>query len=98
MAHKRQKKLNMRKVVVRLLFIGVLLYSGYVLASQQVSMYQKQKSVDECNAMISDAKSENARLDEELGLVNTDEYKERKARELLGYIRPDERIYVDVTK
>ena len=98
MARNKHKKINMKKVVVRLLFIGVLLYSGYVLASQQVSMYQKQKSVDEYSVKIDESKSEQARLDEELSLVNTDEYKERKARELLGYIRPDERIYVDVTK
>lgn len=97
MAQKKRKNLNFRKVAVRVLFISVLLYSGYVLASQQVSMHQRQKTVDECVQMISDAKSENARLNEEMSLVSTDEYKERKARELLGYIKPDERIYIDVT-
>lgn len=98
MAQKKRKKLNMKKVAVRVLFVSVLLYAVYTLASQQVSMIQRQKTAEDCEAMISDAKDENARLNEELGLVNSDEYKEQKARELLGYVKPDERIYIDVTK
>ena len=85
-------------MAVRLLFISVLVYAGYTLAHQQISMIKKQKTVSECKTMISDANGEKARLKEELGLVGTDEYKEQKAREILGYIRPDERIYIDVTK
>ncbi len=98
MEKKKSKKFNIRKVAVRVLFIGVLLYAGYTLASQQVTLVKKQRTEKEWEAMISDAKSEKARREEELSLVETDEYKEQKARELLGYIKPDERIYIDVTK
>ena len=98
MEKKKRKKLNIRKISVRILFISILVYSGYTLLSQQVLMVQKQKTAAECEDMISDAKGEQARLEEELSLVETDEYKEQKARELLGYIKPEERIYIDVTK
>ena len=95
---KKHPKRNMRKMLVRLLFTGVLLYSGIVLAGQQYSMYNKEKIVEEWKASNAAAKNENARLKEEKGLVNTDEYKERKARELLDYVRPEETVYIDVTK
>ncbi len=98
MAKKTKSAISLKRVLVRGLFVSVLLYSGYILASQQVSMYQKQKTADECSKMIVEAKSKNAELNEELSLVHTDEYIERMAREHLGYIKPDERIYKDVTK
>ncbi len=98
MAKQKQKAVDIKQVVLRVLFIGFVLYALYHLATQQVSMIQKQKTVKECESMISAAKAENARLEEELELVNTDEYKEQKARELLGYVKGDERIYIDVTK
>ncbi len=98
MEKKKRKKLNIRKISVRILFISVLVYSGYTLLNQQILMVQKEKAAAECETMISDAKGEQARLEEELSLVETDEYKEQKARELLGYIKPEERIYIDVTK
>ena len=98
MAKQKQSAVNVKKVIFRVLFVSFVLYALYHLASQQVSMVKKQKTVRECESMISEAKVENARLSEELELVNTDEYKEQKARELLGYVKSDERIYVDVTK
>ena len=98
MAKQKQKAVDIKQIVLRVLFIGFVLYALYHLATQQVSMIQKQKTVKECESMISAAKAENARLEEELELVNTDEYKEQKARELLGYVKGDERIYIDVTK
>lgn len=98
MAQKKRKKLNIKRAAVRILFIGVLVYAGYTLAAQQYAAIVRNKTIKECETMIAEAKGENARLEEELGLVNTDEYKEQKARELLGYVKPDERIYIDVTK
>ncbi len=98
MTNNKRKKKNIRKVAVRVLFIGIILYSGYTLISQQITLVKSQKTKQECEDMISQAKGEQARLQEELGLVETDEYKEQKARELLGYVKPDERIYIDVTK
>ena len=98
MAKQKQKAVNVKQLVLRVLFVGFVLYALYHLATQQVSMIQKQKTARECESMISAAKAENARLEEELELVNTDEYKEQKARELLGYVKGDERIYIDVTK
>ncbi len=98
MARKKQNAVNVKKVMLRVLFIGFVLYAVYHLASQQISMIGKQRTVKECEDMISDAMAENARLNEELELVHTDDYKEQKARELLGYVKSDERIYIDVTK
>ncbi len=98
MEKKKSGKLNIRKAAVRLLFIGVLIYSGYTLAHQQYIMAQKRKTAAACETQISDAKNENARLKEESEMVNTREYKEQKAREYLGYVKSDERIYIDVTK
>ena len=98
MEKQKRKKLNIRKMAVRLLFAGVLVYAGYTLAHQQYMMAQKRKAVAACETQISDAKSENAQLKEESEMVDTREYKEQKAREYLGYVKSDERIYIDVTK
>lgn len=98
MEKKKRKTLNVRKMAVRLLFIGVISYGVYTIASQQVSLIQKQKEIERIQKMTANANGEKAKLEEELELIGTDEYKEQKARELLGYVKPDERIYIDVTK
>ena len=95
---RNKKKLDLRKIVVRVLFISVLLYSGYILASQQVTIARKEVEVEKCNMANAEAMNEQAKLKEETELADTDEYKEQKAREYLGYSRPEEKIYIDVTK
>jgi cell division protein FtsB len=98
MTMQKKPKVNMRKMFVRVLFVSVLIYSGYILTSQQLTLHQKQKVVDECITSNTEAKNENAKLKEEAELMDTDEYIEHKIREELGYIRPEEMIFVDVNK
>ena len=45
--------------------------------------------------LISDANRETDRLKEELESVNDPEYLERMAREKLGLVSPNERVYID---
>ncbi|MBE7011618.1 MAG: septum formation initiator family protein [Ruminococcaceae bacterium] len=95
---RRKQKVNMRKMLVRLAFVGILCHSSYILASQQLAMYRKQKDVEKWEETNNAAIHERAKLEEERELAGTPEYKEQKARELLGYVRPEETIYIDVTK
>lgn len=98
MSKVKKGKFNLKKFTVRILFIGIVAYCGYTLISQQYDMVKKQQTVKAYKNNIAEAKGENARLSEELEYVGTDEYKEQKAREFLGYVKPDERVYIDVTK
>ncbi len=98
MGKNKRKKFHMKRLAVRMLFIGVLIYAGYTLVDQQIMLADKNKEIESTKAMTVAETEKQARLEEELSIIETDEYKEQKARELLGYIKPDERIYIDVTK
>ena len=47
---------------------------------------------------IADAKLEQEQLKKELEKAKTDEYLEKMAREKLGLVKANERVFVDVTR
>ncbi len=91
-------KLNLRKFVI---FIAVLLISFYViytLVSQQIKLKQRQDITTQYKEKINDAKLENEQLNKELENSKSDEYLEKMAREKLGLVKANDRVFVDVTK
>lgn len=77
-----------------LVFIFVALYLLAVLIDQQGTL---KRSIEENRALkedISVCQEEMAQLEEEESIVETDEYIEKKARELLGYVKNNETVYI----
>ena len=97
MKNKKNKRVDVRKMSVRLLFFGVLLYGVITFAGQQLDLSRLGKKEADWKNKIADENAETPRLEEEYKNVNTDEYIEKKVREM-GYVRPDETIYYDAHK
>ena len=86
----------------RLLKLGGLLfvfvYIIFTFAKQQIYLSKCDDISKSYEEKIAEVKLEQQRLEDELDKADTDEYLERMAREKLGLIKANERIFVDVTK
>lgn len=93
-----KKRVSPRKTLKAAGLLALCVYVAYVLINQQVCL-SKCKSVSaDYNNKIQEAKLEQKQLRDELGKTGTDEYLERMAREKLGLVKANERVYIDVTK
>lgn len=93
-----KKKLNLRKFFGFLTLLVLLLYVCCTFVHQKISLEQRYAIVEDYESQISEAKLEQDMLKKELEKVNSDEYLEKLAREKLGLIKPNDRVFVDVTK
>lgn len=80
----------------------VLLFTGFgfvifnVCSDRQSQFETKLAELDEVNAEVHDLKFVNARLEERVALLRTDEGVEEVAREKLGLVKPGELAYAVV--
>lgn len=83
-----------------LLKAAVVLASVYLLVSfvtGQMQVAEKQKELDAVNLKLEQQTVQNAELQRLMESGDEDAYVERIAREQLGYARPDERVFVDIS-
>lgn len=80
------------------LTLCVLGYFAYTIVGQEQLIRDKQSQITSINQKIEDEKSKNVELKKQKDQVNSNEYVEKVAREKLGMVKPDERIFVDVNK
>ena len=65
---------------------------------QQVMINRKNKELDSLAVKIEEATKESESLQKEIENLSDPEYIERYARENLGLVRPNERVFVDSNK
>ena len=75
-----------------------VLYFIYIMIWQQVMLSKKNKGIDALDVKISAATQQTEQLKEQLSSMEDPEYIERIAREKLGLVRPNERVFVDANK
>ena len=75
--------------------VGVYLIVGIVV--NQVSINSKQQALDSVQQQLETQQAENEELERVLTSGSEEEIVERVARDRLGYARPDERVFVDVS-
>lgn len=82
------------------LFILVLLavVVSPILIDQQRVLYAKNQEMQDLNHKITDETKHKSELEKKKAMLNTDEYAERVAREKLGMIKSDEKVFVDVNR
>ena len=97
---KKQKKVKLSgKGALKL--CGILVAVGYVavtLVHQQITMSQCKKVAQEYEEKIAQVEMEKQKLEDELEKAGTDEYLEKVAREEYGLVKPNERVYIDITQ
>lgn len=86
-----------RSIFLRLILIGFLCYGLISFFMLQMDLAQKDQELREINKKIQTQQQTNEELKTMLGEEHYSEYIARIAREKLGYVYPDERIFVDVS-
>lgn len=90
---KDPKKLAVWAVVV---IIGLSLV--WTLISQQFTINAKNKEIDALDSKIQEVQQQSDNLKQQVDNLQNPEYIERIAREQLGLVRPNERVFVDSNK
>lgn len=91
----RNVKLNLKRLCISIAVMVFFVYFIFVTIDQQGRINTKNKEIETLNQQILTAGQETDKLKEELESVNDPEYLERMAREKLGLVHPNERVYID---
>lgn len=92
------KKVSGKTLAKAVVFLAVCVYVGFTLVKQQITLSDCSDMAEEYKAKIAEAETENQRLEAELEKAGTDEYLERVAREELGLVKANERVFIDITQ
>ena len=95
---KQKGKIVPGRLLVTVLAALFVLYFIYIMIWQQVMLSKKNKEIDALEEKVSAAAQQTEQLKEQLGNMEDPEYIERIAREKLGLVRPNERVFVDANK
>ena len=89
----------MGKVLKRLLktifVVAFLLYGCIATAKQEISFHKYDNELEEIQARISEEEIKHEQLLSAKSRITTDEYIEEVAREKLGFVKPNEIVFVD---
>lgn len=84
--------------VLSLITVGLIIYFAYVIVSQQQTISEKSDKLKECQAKIQEETTTNKQLKVEKENSRSDEFIEKIAREKLGMVKQNERVFVDIDK
>jgi Septum formation initiator len=73
-------------------------YLTYLMIGQERIIRDKSSQITSVNQKIEDEKSKNTELNKQKEQVNSPEYIEKIARDQLGMVKPDEKVFVDINK
>lgn len=93
-----KQKLNVKRLAIVAAAAVFIIYFIYAMIAQQIALSNKNKEIQSLEEQVSAANTETERLQKELDNLEDPEYLERVAREKLGLVRPNERVFVDANK
>lgn len=91
---KKKKTFRFNRIKVFVL-IGVLVYASLTFFNQQSILAAQQSKQQELLAQQEEIKKEIDYYKNEQNYIGSDEWVEREARERLGWLKPDEKKYVE---
>ena len=97
MRREREKKANFSGFLLQIGAIALIGYLAVTLIVSQVDIMVKRQQLDSLNAELTRQVEENTELQRLYSAGESDEYIERIARDRLGYVAPDERIFIDMS-
>ena len=89
-----------RRVSVLTVTVGLFLLSVSMvlsLISTQVEIVSKRQQLANVQAQVESQQAQNTELQRTMEAEDESQYIERMAREKLGYVSPDEQVYVDMS-
>lgn len=93
---KKKRKRN-KSIILRLLIVGVCVYMIATLAGLWNTLAEKQEEKAELQQEINISENEIKELKELLEEGSESRIIEKAARERLGYVYPDEQVFVDIS-
>lgn len=97
MAKDKKKKDGLSKLLIR---AGVVLLGGYLVVGMvmnQVDISSKKQQLKTLQQQLTAQQEQNDELSRILDSGSDQEIIERVARDKLGYAKPNERVFVDIT-
>jgi len=91
---KRKKRSPLAVVAVAVIFV-YLLFTAF---NQQKILNAKNIELNRVESRIDDETKLNGELSKEKEMIQSDEYIEKVAREKLGMVKKDQKVYVDIGK
>ncbi len=88
-----------KKPRLKIGFVAVLifaLYLVYAIVSQQAAISSNEKVINDLTNQITENKEKLAELRDTKESYGSDESIERIARDKLGLVRPDEKVFIDI--
>ncbi len=92
-----KRKMAQSAVALRVWLAGLLLYLVVSLVYVQIDIVSKRQQLDNLTQQVAVQQAQNQELQRTLDVDDEAAYMERVAREKLGYAKPDERLYVDMS-
>ena len=92
------RKVDVKRLVAVVIGAVVVIYFSCTIISQQSLINKKNKEIQNLEEQISQANEDADKLKNEIDNLQNPEYIEKVAREKLGLVRPNERVFVDSNK
>lgn len=96
--HGKASSKNRRTPVYLGITAAAVIYFVATVISQQISLSEQNRTIDALNDKISEAQQTGEALKSEVDNLDNPEYIEHIAREKLGLVRPNERVFIDSNK
>ena len=93
----RKNRTGLSSFLLRIGAVALIAYLAVTLIVCQVDIMVKRQRLETLNAELSRQTEENTELERLYSSGDNDAYIERIARDRLGYVSPDERIYIDMS-
>lgn len=90
-----QKKKKTYSTILTVAFAALVCYFVIALIGLQSDIKEQKEQIADINAQADAQSADNRELNNLLNDSDLDSYVERIAREELGYVFPDERVYYD---
>ncbi len=96
--NKRKKKVNIQVLLKRSLLCILAGYICYLFVAQQFDLSRLAKEGESLDVQITEQQRIHEELAEQKEASDSPEYVERVARDKLGYMKPEEKVFIDAKK
>ena len=93
----KNNKTRKRNILLRILLPIFAVYAVVVLVDRQMMLTERRQERDELLVQYERQRIDNKELERQLAAGLDEEYVERFARDYLGYVSPDERMFIDIS-
>ncbi len=95
---KKRKNVNIRRLVTVCVVTLFSIYFVYVMIWQHITISKKNDEIEVLKESINNANQRTEKLQAELENLEDPEYLEKMARDRLGMVLPNERVFIDANK